>query len=154
MLDLKVQYFQDSPPAGRPYREEHFIRRHVQMELPVDQTALVLVDLWDNHFIESWLERADRITREAVVPMLHLLYAGFATNWCILNRDSGMRAMAQRGYNMILLRDATMGVEFPDTLAAETATEMAIREVEQQLGFSAAKDDFLAACVGHSKCVN
>ena len=29
--------------------------------------------------------------------------------------------MAQRGYNMILLRDATMGVEFPDTLAAETA---------------------------------
>ena len=54
MLDLKVQHFQDSPPAGRPYREEHFIRRHVQMELPVKQTALVLVDLWDNHFIESW----------------------------------------------------------------------------------------------------
>ena len=70
MIDLKVQYFQDSPPAGRPYREEHFIRRHVQMELPVKQTALVLVDLWDNHFIESWLERADRITREAVVPVL------------------------------------------------------------------------------------
>ena len=43
MLDLKVQYFQDSPPAGRPYREEHFIRRHVQMELPVEQTALVPV---------------------------------------------------------------------------------------------------------------
>ena len=65
-----------------------------------------------------------------------------------------MRAMAQRGYNLILLRDMTMGVEFPDTLAAETATEMSIREVEQQLGFSATKDDFLAACVGHSKCVN
>ena len=238
MLDLKVQYFQDSPPAGRPYREEHFIRRHVQMELPVEQTALVLVDLWDNHFIESWLERADRITREAVVPvlerarqtgltivhapsppvaqsdwppapfrrrqgayasfrgpraqppgippigalgmsphidvqdgehvvatgdqlhdllranrLLHLVYVGFATNWCILNRDYGMRAMAQRGYNMILLRDATMGVEFPDTLAAEMATEMAIREVEQQLGFSAAKDDFLAACAGYLGCV-
>ena len=254
MLDLKVQYFQDSPPAGRPYREEHFIRRHVQMELPVEQTALVLVDLWDNHFIESWLERADRITREAVVPvlerarqtgltivhapsppvaeqfdqlkqhasplpvaesdwppapfrrrqgayasfrgpraqppgiplidalgmsphidvrdgehvvatgdqlhdllrangLLHLVYVGFATNWCILNRDYGMRAMAQRGYNMILLRDATVGVEFPDTLAAEMATEMAIREVEQQLGFSAAKDDFLAACADCLGCV-
>ena len=238
MLDLKVQYFQDSPPAGRPYREEHFIRRHVQMELPVDQTALVLVDLWDNHFIESWLERADRITREVVVPVLerarqtgltivhapsspvaesdwppapfrrrqgayasfrgpraqppgippidalgmsshidvqdgehvvatgdqlhdllrangslHLVYVGFATNWCILNRDYGMRAMAQRGYNMILLRDATMGVMFPDTLAAEMATEMAIREVGQQLGFSATKDDFLAACAGYLGCV-
>ena len=85
--------------------------------------------------------------------LLHLVYVGFATNWCILNRDYGMRAMAQRGYNMILLRDATMGVEFPDTLAAEMATEMAIREVEQQLGFSAAKDDFLAACAGYLGCV-
>ncbi len=247
MLNLKVQYFQDSPPSGLPYREEHFIRRHVRMELPVEQTALVLVDLWDNHFIESWLERAERITREAVVPalaaarrvgltvvhapsppvaeqfeqlerhaspppaaepdwppaafrsrqgayaafrgpraqppgipsidalgmsphidvrdeefvvatgqqlhallkergVLHLIYAGFATNWCILNRDYGMRAMARRGYNMILLREATMGVEFPDTLAAEWATEMAVREVEQQLGFSASNGDFLAAC--------
>lgn len=247
MLDLKVQYFQDSPPEGLPYREEHFIRRHVQMPLPVEQTALVLVDMWDNHFIESWLERAVQITKEQVVPVLdasraagltivhapsppvaeqfeqlkrhvppvpnapsawppaefrsrqgeyaafrgpraqppgipnldrlgmsphidvqdgefvvatgeqlhallaargilHLVYAGFATNWCILNRDYGMRAMAGRGYNMILLREATAGVEFPDTVAQGLATEMAVREVEQQLGFSAATADFLAAC--------
>lgn len=247
MLDLKVQYFQDSPPEGLPYREEHFIRRHVKMPLPAGQTALVLVDLWDNHFIESWLERAEQITREAVVPVLaaarevgltivhapsppvaeqfeelkkhappmpsvppawppaefrsrqgeyaafrgpraqppgippldrlgmsphievlegefvvatgeqlhvllaergilHLVYAGFATNWCILNRDYGMRAMAGRGYNLVLLREATAGVEFPDTVAKGLATEMAVREVEQQLGFSAANADFLAAC--------
>ncbi len=55
-LDLTVRYFQDSPPPGKPYREEHFIRREVDMRLAVDETALVLVDLWDNHFIESWLE--------------------------------------------------------------------------------------------------
>ena len=247
MLDLKVQYFQDSPPEGLPYREEHFIRRHVPMSLPVEQTALVLVDMWDNHFIESWLERAVQITKEKVAPaleaaraagltivhapsppvaeqfeqlkrhvppvpspppawppdnfrsrqgeyaafrgprvqppgipnldrlgmsphidvqdgefvvatgeqlhallaergILHLVYAGFATNWCILNRDYGMRAMAGRGYNMILLREATAGVEFPDTVAKGLATEMAVREVEQQLGFSAANADFLAAC--------
>ena len=29
---------------------------------------------------------------------MHLIYAGFATNWCILNRDYGMWAMAQRGW--------------------------------------------------------
>jgi nicotinamidase-related amidase len=252
-LDLKVQYFQDSPPEGKPYREEHFVRRHVSMPLPVAQTALVLVDMWDNHFIESWLERAERITREAVVPaleaarrigmtivhapspplaenypqvkrhaeptpapalpqapgpdwppsqfrqrageyaafrgprsqppgipdidplgmsphidvrdeeevvanghqlhalaaqrgILHMVYAGFATNWCILNRDYGMRAMARHGYNLILLRQATAGVEFPDTLEQGWATEMAVREAEQQLGFSAANADFLGAC--------
>ncbi len=246
-IDLTVRFFQDSPPEGQPYREELFIRRETTMSLPVGQTALVLVDVWNNHFIESWLERASQVTREAVVPaleaaraaglaivhapcpevaaqfdqlarhqpppsepepdwppagfralqgayaafrgprdqppgiprieslgmssaievaaddfvvatgqqlhdlcrerrILHLVYAGFATNWCILGRDYGMRAMRRRGYNLILLRDATMGVEFPDTLGELMATELAIREAEQQIGFSASNEDFLAVC--------
>jgi len=78
--------------------------------------------------------------------ILHMLVAGFATNWCILNRDYGIRAMAARGYNCILLRDATEGVEFPDTLETRFATEIAVREVEQMHGFSASNDDFYAAC--------
>ncbi len=45
-IDLTVRYFQDSPPEGRPYREELFIRRETTMSLPVGQTALVLVDVW------------------------------------------------------------------------------------------------------------
>jgi hypothetical protein len=69
-LDLQVQYFQDSTPEGVPCREENFVRREVGMALPLDQTALVLVDVWDNHFIESWLERATRVTEEGVVPVL------------------------------------------------------------------------------------
>jgi nicotinamidase-related amidase len=254
-----VQYFQDSTPAGQPCREENFIRREIDMALPAEQTALVLVDMWNIHFIESWLERAVQVTRDAVVPaleaardagltivhapsppvaapypqlqrhrqsespepapphdwpptefcrragdyaafrgprdqppgiavhwdqmkdqlgmtsaievrdddfviatgqqlhdlarerrILHLVYAGFATNWCILNRDYGMRAMSRRAYNLILLRDSTTGVEFPDTLEGLMATEMAIREVEVQLGFSASNADFLRACRGGS----
>ena len=248
-IHLTVRYFQDSPPEGQPYREEFFIRRETTMSLPVGQTALVLVDVWNNHFIESWLERASQVTREAVVPVLeaaraagltivhapcpevaaqfdqlarhrppphepepdwppadfrsrhgayaafrgprdqppgiprieplgmspaievedddfvvatgqqlhdlcrgrrilHLVYAGFAANWCVLGRDYGMRAMRRRGYNLILLRDATMGVEFPDTLGELTATELAVREAEQQIGFSASNEDFLAVCRG------
>jgi nicotinamidase-related amidase len=57
-----------------------------------------------------------------------------------------MRAMAARGYNLILLRDATMGVEYPDTVNELMATELAIREAETQLGFSAANTEFLSAC--------
>ena len=248
-LDLTVRYFQDSPPEGQPYREEFFIRRELEMTLPVAQTGLVLVDMWDNHFIESWLERAIEVTRTAVVPVLeaaraagltivhapspevaaqfeqlsrhqpppeepepdwpppafrsregefaayrgprkqppgippieslgmspaitvaaedfviatgqqlhdlcrekkilHLLYAGFATNWCVVGRDYGLRAMRRRSYNLILLRDATTGVEFPDTIASLTATELAIREAEQQLGFSASNENFFSACNG------
>ncbi len=248
-LTMSVRYFQDSTPDHVPCREENFVRREVVMALPLAHTALVLVDMWDNHFIESWLERATKITKEAVVPVLqaargagitvvhapsppiaktyqqlkrhtpapptaqadwppvefrarsgeyaafrgprsqppgipgipqlgmsplvevredeyvvatgdqlqevaeergilHMIFAGFATNWCILNRDYGMRAMAQRGYNLILLRDATAGVEFPDTVGEHFATEIAIREVEQQLGFTAANADYFAACNG------
>ena len=54
--------------------------------------------------------------------------------------------MRNRGYNTILLRDATTGVEFSDTLDGMWTTELAIREVEQKYGFSASNSDFLEAC--------
>ena len=258
-LDLKVQYFVDSTPADVPCREENFTRRELEFPLPAEETALVLIDLWNKHHIESWVDRAGRMARDVIVPLinkarevgitivfapspgvlqevpdkysvyqgkgttaaaqtappeatwppkefvhrqgeyelfrgprnqfppisthwpdapvfdmapcihvrendvvvatgeqlhdlceergiLHLLFAGFATNWCILGRDYGVVQMRARGYNTIIMRDATEGVEFPDTLADRWATELAIREVEQRHGFSASNEDFYAAC--------
>ena len=106
-----------------------------------------LVDVRDDEYVVATGDQLHALATEQ--GWLHLIYAGFATNWCILNRDYGMRAMARRGYNLILLRDATMGVEFPDTVDSCFATEMAIREVEQQLGFTVANGDFFAAS-GHA----
>lgn len=258
---IKVQYYCDGTPPDVPCREENFKRRHLQFELPLQSCALVVVDPWDRHHIESWLERAGRVMSEFVVPtmtaaraagmmiviapspevihnharwreqvypkgvaeppisarepdwpppdfrrregqyhgfrnprsqppgidtfwkgtaeqldispvidvqdtdvlvatgdqlhaqlrernILHLFYCGFATNWCVLGRDYGVAAMTGRGYNPIILREATEGVEFPDTLSQRWATEIAIREVEQRHGFSAATSDFIAACDG------
>ena len=218
------------------------------MPLPLEQTALVLVDIWNVHFIKSWIERACKITREVILPILgaarqsplaiihapsppvaeqydqlgglvsssatpksiwpptefrhrsgeytvfrgprsqppgigahwnpiadqlsisplidvlkeeyviatgqqlhdllarkgilHLIYVGFATNWCVVGRDYGIRAMSGRGYNIILLREATTGVEFPDTVDQLFTTESESREVEQQYGFNASKKEF------------
>lgn len=247
-LKLTVRYFQDSTPHGVPCREENFQRREFLMPLPVAETALVLVDVWNTHFIESWRERSEEVTDAAIEPALraarlagltivhapspgvaqqfpadqqqppaivdiakwppkafraragrfslhrnpreqgpgwppdwanqlglspaitvqdgepvvatgaqlhttledreimHLLYLGFAINWCVLGKDYGVRAMKDRGYNTILLRDSTTGVEFPDTLETLQVTEIAVREVEQQHGFSASNKDFLSAC--------
>ena len=83
--------------------------------------------------------------------IFHLMYVGFATNWCVLGRDYGIRAMSRRGYNIILLREATTGVEFPDTLETLFTTEIAIREVEQQCGFTASNEDFFEACHGANR---
>ena len=250
-LNLRVRYFQDSTPVDVPCRETAFIRREFEMPLPIAETALILVDLWNVHFIETWIERAKQVTMDCVVPVLeaartvdmtivhapsppvaaqypqlerhkppepstpptwppsdfrsrsgdyavyrgprsqppgigvhwdklapqlsmspaidvredefviatgqqlhelleekrilHLLFAGFATNWCVLGRDYGIRSMSRYGYNIILLRDATTGVEFPDTYDNLFTTEIAIREVEQQYGFSASNADFFDA---------
>ncbi len=254
-MNLRVRYFLDSTPLGEPCRESAFVRRELDMELPVDRTALVLVDMWNVHFIESWIERAARISREYVIPAIdaardaglaiihapcpevaaqypdhlpavppsqpapssgpdwppsdfrsrageyaayrgprdqppgiaahwdsvkgdlamsplvdvrpedpviatgrelhhvlaergiyHTVYAGFAANWCLMGRDYGIRAMSRHGYHMVVLRDCTTGVEFPDTLDNGLVTELVIREIEQQYGFSASNEDFLAAC--------
>ncbi|MDP6115393.1 MAG: cysteine hydrolase family protein [Planctomycetota bacterium] len=252
---LRVRYFQDSTPEGTPCVESNFIRREIDMPLPHEQTALVLVDLWNIHFIESWLERAKRVMEEKVLPMieaarkagmlvvhapsppvaaqypehrpevppkpvmptvgpdwppsefrarqgdyeaylgprsqppgigfrwnpmkdqlnispsvevvegepvisdahelhhvlarheiLHLVYAGFATNWCLVGRDYGIRNMCGHGYNIVALREATTGVEFPDTVESCFVTEVTIREIEQQYGFSASNQDFEKYC--------
>ena len=252
-LDLRVRYFQDSTPADVPCRETAFIRRELKMPLPVDETALVLVDLWNVHFIESWIERAAQVTTECVVPVinaarkagltivhapspsvaaqypqldrhkppepstpsawppsdfrsprrrlcslsgtsqptagyrhplgtnllhnspslpqlmskmtnlssrrgssymnswrerriLHLLFAGFATNWCVLGRDYGIRSMSRYGYNIILFRDATTGVEFPDTYDNLFTTEISIPRGGTAIRIQRIKCRFLCGC--------
>jgi nicotinamidase-related amidase len=78
--------------------------------------------------------------------LLHLLYAGFAANMCVLFRDYGMWLMSQRGYNCILLRDATVGIEAAHTYAQRGLTEAAILAVEMIFGTSTTSAELLAAC--------
>ena len=75
-----------------------------------------------------------------------LPYAGFAANICILLRDYGTRAMGQRGYNIALLRDCTVGIESHDTLEGMWLTHGAIRSVEILTGYSLTSEEFLRAC--------
>ena len=48
----------------------------------------------------------------------------------------------------ILARDATSGVEFHDSVEAETAAQIAIREIETKYGWSTTSQDFVAAVHG------
>ena len=247
-LNLQVRYYHDETRDDEPVHEKNFVRREIDMALPVAETALVLVDVWNVFRRVSAMKRAEVATREAVVPVLdacrgvgmtiihapspkiaeqypqlarhaaperaaprdwpprdfrartgeyaayggtryrfpgrkwpyeeltispaievrdedeviatgdqlhaflrerrilHLLYVGFAANYCVIGRDYGIRAMGKRGYNIVLLRDATGGVEYADTLDRMWATELAIREVEDRFGFTASNADFLRAC--------
>jgi nicotinamidase-related amidase len=256
LLDVPCRYYRVYTDPDVPCVEANFHHVERPLPIPLEQAALVLVDVWSTHYIDSWLRRATEVTQTRIVPilaaarqagmtiihapsppiaqrygapapatpaspagagtreadwppagfrsiyragefaefgrqqeprlrealerykteldiaeparpqpgepvistgpelhallaerrLLHLFYAGFATNWCVMFRDYGMVAMNQRGYNLILIRDATTGIEFHDSVAAHAATEMTIREIETKHGWSTTTEAFVEAC--------
>jgi nicotinamidase-related amidase len=97
-----------------------------------------------NDYVIATGEQLHRLCRHQ--QLLHLIYAGFAANVCVLYRDYGTRAMAQRGYNVILLRDGTCAIESADTLQEERLLQAAILGIEMFVGSSTTSQALLQAC--------
>ncbi|MBI3920729.1 MAG: isochorismatase family protein [Armatimonadetes bacterium] len=76
----------------------------------------------------------------------NLIYTGFATDMCILRAPGGIEPMAGYGYRLFLMRDATIGVECPDTFEERIATRWALRYFETHFGDTLLLGDFLKAC--------
>jgi nicotinamidase-related amidase len=74
-----------------------------------------------------------------------LLYAGYASNYCLLVRPSGIFWMAQLDYNIILIRDATIAFETAETLDGEYANKVVINMVESEWGRTTTVDDLRSA---------
>ena len=254
-LELPVRFLRHGTDDGIECVEEEIFHEERQWRVPAEQSALVLVDCWAEHFIRSHQESSGRIMREVLAPVvaaarktgvavihapsptwidaypqwvayasdrelgfepsppapawppaefrrregeyaaykrpeepkvkewlqdlsryriadvlapqpgdfvirngeqlhrllthqrrLHLFYAGFATNMCILLRDYGTREMGRRGYNILLLRDCTDGIECRETLEGRWQTQAAILSIEVGVGCSVTSHDFLRAC--------
>ena len=86
----------------------------------------------------------DRVLRRRGIE--NLIYAGFATDMCVLRAPGGIEPMASREYRLFLMRDATIGVECRDTFAERIATRWAVRYFETHFGDTVLCDDFVAAC--------
>ncbi|NKB67397.1 MAG: isochorismatase family protein [Candidatus Latescibacteria bacterium] len=74
-----------------------------------------------------------------------LIYMGFATDMCILGAEGGARPMLGKGYRCILMRDATVGVETPESFPQRLATRYATHLFEWSVGYSTTFADFKAA---------
>jgi nicotinamidase-related amidase len=94
-------------------------------------------------FISSAPADVHKIFRQNRI--LHLFYVGGATNQCIVNRPVGIRRMSALGYNTIIVRGATRGSEFANTLDSSVVTNAAILDIEINNGFSTSDADFLRA---------
>jgi nicotinamidase-related amidase len=97
-----------------------------------NETVVVSTAQWDDWLREQGIDT--------------LLYVGFCTNLCILDAPGGMRQMAPLGYRCVILREATLAVEFPDTLAERHQTQASLRFIEGWVGYTASNRDFLRAC--------
>lgn len=76
--------------------------------------------------------------------ILFLLFAGFNTNACILVRDYGTLEMSRRGYEVILVRDCTTGMESPESQPTLAQTKGATLFLEMFGQYSIASDEIIA----------
>jgi len=79
----------------------------------------------------------------------HLIYAGFAINWCLLMSPGGMLDMSRRGLMCSALRQAVTAVESKETARTELGKQLALWRVSLAFGFVFDVEDFVR---GISSC--
>ena len=75
----------------------------------------------------------------------HLIYAGFAINWCLLLSPGGMADMSKHGLMCSALRQAVTAVENRETAREEWCKEIALWRVALAFGFVFDVDELIAA---------
>ena len=75
----------------------------------------------------------------------HLIYAGFAINWCILLSPGGMVDMSRKGIMCSAFRQAVTAVENRETAREEWCKQVALWRVALAFGFVVDVTDFIAA---------
>lgn len=247
-IAIKPRYHRWHVDPGAEWLETNTRSASLDWKIPVSQTALVLVDVWQRHYIKDTEERAEKIinsrllpliasmrkagvqiihapspevavtspnwvriqTREQVFPTpdewppadfrastgpfapfampyepmedvrgkmapltfhpkvlplngepviangeelhqycknnkkLFLLYAGFNTNACIINRNYGTIRMRDRGYRIILVRDCTTGMESKESQPTLAQTRGTILNLEMFACFTVISEDLIA----------
>lgn len=78
----------------------------------------------------------------------HLIYCGFAINWCLLLSPGGMADMQQYGLMCSAIRQATTAVESKASARQEAAKELALWRVALGFGFVFDVEDFKAGIGG------
>ncbi|HEO70354.1 MAG TPA: hypothetical protein ENN80_03760 [Candidatus Hydrogenedentes bacterium] len=83
----------------------------------------------------------------------HLVYCGFAINWCLLLSPGGMAEMEHYGLMCSALRQATTAVENKESARNEWCKELALWRVALAFGFVFDVDDFTHALRSDAKAL-
>jgi len=74
----------------------------------------------------------------------HLIYIGFAINWCLLQSPGGMLDMSRRAFMCSTIPEAVTAVENKETVREELCKQIALWRVAVAFGFVFNLDDFMA----------
>ncbi|MFC5648198.1 hypothetical protein ACFPYJ_03525 [Paenibacillus solisilvae] len=96
-----------------------------------------------NEAIAATSEQLFALCRQEEVN--HLIYTGFAINWCLLLSPGGMADMSKKGILCSAIRQAVTAVENKETARQELNKELALWRVALAFGFVYDADDIIQA---------
>ena len=94
---------------------------------------------------EYVVDRADRLDAAARnLGATHLVYCGFAVNWCVWFISGGMVDMSRLGYVCSIIEEATTAVENAESARGEKHKAYALWTISVEFGFVFPIDEFLS----------
>ena len=110
-------------------------------ELRIDRPIHPLAQPVDGEAVVAHGEELHRLCKREGI--LFLFYVGFNTNACILLRDYGTLAMRNRGYEVVLVRDCTTGMESYETQAKLRQTNGTVLFLEMFRAYTVTTDELI-----------
>lgn len=74
-----------------------------------------------------------------------LVYMGYSTNYCLMTRPIGVINMWRERFNIIMVRDATIALESPETASGFWAHKVMVDFVESSIGATIGVDEVIDA---------
>jgi nicotinamidase-related amidase len=141
------------PPEFISARWERFMKwrygddctAHWNRLRPAMDIAAPLKPLADE-IVFSTLAQVQHVLAERRI--LNLVVVGFATNACLLLKPGAIVDLSAAGYEIIVLRDGTTGIEAPWSVDDLSATRATLDHIEMAYGYTATCAEFLAAAGG------
>jgi nicotinamidase-related amidase len=137
------------PPAAAGHRRQIEARGHGEEFLTqspyafMDRVWFLMPEPGEPFAMDS-LQLHRMLNRRGVQ---NLIYTGFAADMCLLRAPGGVVDMARRySYRVFVIREATLGVEFPDWLDRRLATEYGLRQVEAEFGDTISWQEWMDQC--------
>jgi nicotinamidase-related amidase len=131
----------------REFKREHvFVGKHNEPDVSAGFADLDFAPEAKPIGDEGIAENSDQLfalCKEAGVN--HLIYAGFAIDWCLLISPGGMVDMSRRGIMCSAVRDAVTAVENKETARDELCKQIALWRVALAFGFVFDVDNLIEA---------